>query len=596
MTSKKITTDELDFDKIKSNLKEFLRDQSTLADYDFDGSVMSVLLDVLSYNTHYNSLYTNMAINEMFMDSASKRNSVISLAKLMGYKSKSITSARSKITITAVPPNTYTSSVFTIPTGTVFGTAVGDQTTVRFVTHQDVTATRINSSAPFVFTNVELIEGTRVKISYVAAEGVNFVVPQRNADMSTLKVRIYENSGSTLFTVFNPAESILNTTGDSSVYFVKQREDQFYELYFGNDVFGKAISDGNVVSIEYLISSGEVANKANTFVYANGADSSFSYFCTTTQAAQGGAPEETIESIRYNAPRTFVAQNRAVTASDYAALLYSSYPTIETLHVWGGQENIPPIYGKVFIAAKPVGRDYFTDSEKQQMVDDLLTGKSMVTVKPEFVDPKFLDVVLNVNAYYDPTLTVNGTTDIKGAITSAVTAYGTSLGKFDTSYRHSKMTKLIDASDASIVSSINTITIRYAITPIFNTIYNYAFYMGNPISSGSDATVRTTRFFHQQYSDRCLVKNDGRVLKLYTESEAGDLTYQETVGYFNTDGNVVMNELNVVGLYDSSFQLEYTPYSFDVIPINNHIVRLNPALSTINVISESQNHIFSGSR
>lgn len=602
MISQNILTDELDFAQIKENLKTFLRGQSTLTDYDFDGSIMSVLLDILAYNTHYNALYTNLAINEMFIDSASKRTSVTSIAKLMGYNSKSIVSARAKVNINVSVSNDNTYS-HTIPIGTTFASTNGTKS-LTFVTTSAVSATRLGINDEYVFNNVELVEGSRSRLTYTASLGSQFVIPSRKADVSSLTVKVLENAYTDVSVPFMPAQSILHVKADSAVYFVKQREDLFYEIYFGDGIFGKAIQDGNLIVLEYNLSNGTLGNRANSFVYASGASSVAVYLCNTVSIAMGGADEESVESIKYNAPRAFTAQNRAVTASDYSAVLLDKYSNVQCVNVWGGQDHVPPVYGKVFISAKPIDRDAFSLSEKNDMLNNILNDRSMITVTPEFIDPEYINVELNANVYYNPSKTTLGGDQIRSKILTTITDYSNSLGKFDALYRHSMMSRLIDTTDKAIVSNISTIKIHYTSTPKWNTTYNYTFNLGNPIVDSADAIVKTTRFFVQEYSDHCYIKNVNTNLFLYTESSTGEITYRGQVGTYTTDGIVKINELTVVGLYDEKFELIYTPFSFDVASINNYIVRLPINLATINMIVDStsmnstsnQLHSFTGSR
>jgi hypothetical protein len=346
MSSKNIKPDALDFEEIKENLKEFLRGQNDLTDYDFDGSAMSIFLDVLAYNTHYNSLYTNLAINEMFLDSASKYSSVVSLAKNLGYTAKSFTSSKAKINVTINAP--YDTENKVIPAGTIFSGTVGGES-FEFVSKTDVIAqgfTPDNINGVYRFYDVELLEGTRLTKRYVVSNGSQFVVPNKRADISSLIVRVQDNASSSNYVGYGPAENFLNVNPQSNVFFVKQREDLFYEIYFGNGVIGKAVSPGNVVHISYLLSSGAASNGARAFTYTSGLDYPVtSVIVETITEAYGGSDSEDIESIRFNAPRAFASQNRAVTAEDYKNILYANYPSIDTITTWGGQENDPPQYG-----------------------------------------------------------------------------------------------------------------------------------------------------------------------------------------------------------------------------------------------------------
>lgn len=601
-TNRQITTSELDFDTIKSNLIAFLRNQSTLTDYEYDGSVMSVLLDVLAYNTHYNSLYTNLAINEMFIDSASKRASLVSIAKLMGYRARSITSARAKIDVSVVVEQQNT-NVFTIPAGTIFSTVL-DNEIYKFTT-LGASTQRITSGSTFVFNDLEIVEGVINTITYTKSNTPvdNFVIPERNADISTLTVDVFEN-GSTVSTPvsYNLENSLMSVKPDTLCYFIKQREDLFYEVYFGNDVFGKALQPGNVVKLSYVISKGQAANRATTFVYSSGATGQANYYITTTQAAAGGAPEESTDTIRFNAPKSFAASHRAVTADDYVSVLINNFPSIDCVNVWGGQDNVPPVYGKVFIAAKPLNRDRFTREEKSNMIDSLVSRLSVLTVKPEFVDPNYIEIQLLTNVYYDPKLTTLTPTDISTAVSNVISAYRTKLGKFNATYRHSHMSRLIDAADRSIISNISNIVINYDVNVTFGKEYDYKLFVGNPIDTSGTAYVRTNKFYHNNYSTPCYIKNVGLDLYLFTQDSKGNPIQLGKAGYYTARGDVVFTKLNIIGLVDPYLKISFTPYSYDVIPVNNYIVRmLDP---TINIIVDSvsqnaqgaQTHIFSSSR
>lgn len=603
LTSKQITTSELDFDAIKNNLKTFLGAQSTLVDYDFDGSVMSVLLDVLAYNTHYNALYTNLAINEMFIDSASKRASLVSLSKLMGYVSTSVKSSRANINVNIVPASSNNSLSFTLPAGTIFGTSIGNLA-YKFITLQAYSATRSNNTSSYQINNIEIVEGSRNRITYQVTGIDSFVVPDRKADISTLKISVFPPGNTTNSVVFTPADSILSVSSTSNVFFLKQREDQFYQIYFGDGNFGASIVSGSTVVIEYSISAGSITNLSNVFVYSAGADSSANYYCTTSVVAIGGAEEETIDSIRFNAPRAFTTNHRAVTADDYSAVLFENFPGIDCINVWGGQDNIPPVYGVVNIAAKPIGRDNFTVTEKNQMISTILQSRSVITVKPMFVDPKYLTVDFSTNVYYDPRTTTLASGDIGNLVLGVINNYAVSLGKFNRVYRHSNLISAIDTCEKSIISNISTISVRYSMEPAWNVINDYIIRIGNPISVSADATVKTTRFYHVNYSDPCFIQNVGTIMNLYTQSATSDSVLIGPIGSYTSDGVITLSGLTVVGLLDAKFEVSFTPFSYDVVPINNYIVRLAPNTAKINIIvdnismdaSGAQNHIFSGSR
>jgi hypothetical protein len=598
-----IRTEELDFDAIKANIKEFFRGQSIFTDYDFEGSALSVLIDVLAYTTQYNAFYANLAINEMFLDSASKYASAVSLAKTIGYTPRSIRSARGVIDV--VTSNVQGNpSTLTLPKNTVFRGKVGE-VEYDFYTATDYTANNVLGA--YTFNDVEIIEGSILTKKYNVMTNSKFVIPNKNVDMSTLTVRVQDNPNSGNYIKFNLSEDILNVRSTDSVYFVKQREDMLYEIYFGNGTIGKKVNVGNVVHIEYFISSGRLANQANEFVYASGLEANYTYNVALTTIPTGGDEEESIDSIKFNAPRKYISQNRAVTSEDYATLLYSQFPNIESLSVWGGQDNVPPIYGKVFIAAKPFERETFTDAEKAQIRSFLASKRNILTVIPETVDPTFLRVQFTTNVYYDPAKSKKSPGELQTLVRNTIADYATTMGKFDSTFRFSKLSTLIDATDQSINSNISTLKIRRTVEPVFGVISKYNIQIDNPIYQDKDTggTVWSTRFFIGTLADRCYIRDDGNGnMDLYMEDINGNAFFQETIGTVDYgNGTINIPSLLIRGLYDGELEFMYTPSSNDVVPTRQYIVTIPNELVTVNMIADQkisgstkQKHIFTSSR
>lgn len=596
-----LRTGDLDFADIKANLKSFLAGQPTLLDYDFDGSVISTIIDLLAYNTHYNALYTNMAVNEMFIDSASKRSSIVSIAKLLGYTPRSVTTSRATVNLTITPYDTA-EYVITVPAGTSFNTDISGKSYV-FSTIEDVSASRVFPATTFTLSNLVLYEGESSTIRYVKATGTQFVIPETKVDMSSLKVSVF-NPGSGVTTVFSAAGSIVDTLPTDNVFFSKQRSDGFYEIYFGDGIFGSAVDIGSTVTLRYLISVGAAANGASSFIYSGGYNSLNEYSASTVTNSAGGAAEEDKESVRFYAPLAYQAQGRAVTANDYAAVVAEAYPDVETISVWGGQDNVPPMYGKVFIAAKPSGRDSFTDTEKRSMKNGIISKKGMITITPEFVDPKYFDVESNCNVYYDPNKTDLAAGVIKTDIQNAIAVYGATLSKFDVAFRYSVLSSTIDSANTAIVSSINSIRIRQPLSPVLSVYANYSVNFNNPIAQASDATFYSTRFYLSGYSDRGYLKNNGTVIEFYTETSSGMPVFQKVMGSLDYSGKITLDSMNIISLYDPLLEFVFYPESYDVIPPNGTIVRVQTKHTTVNMIVDtlSQNrnsrsgYIFSASR
>lgn len=588
-----IKTTDLDFDQIKENIKEFLRGQEKFSDYNFDGSAMSIFLDVLAYNTHYNALYTNLAINEMFLDSAVKYSSVVSLAKTLGYTAKSVTSSRAKVNVEITTNSSDQTLV--IPKGTVFSGSTGDNS-FDFITDSDYYAQNIsgtNLSGKYRFIDMTLIEGKQMTKRYLNDLSSEFVVPSKSADISTLSVKVQDTEYSSNYVAYGPVESVLTLTGDSKVFFVKQREDLYYEVYFGNGTIGSAIQSGNIVHLSYILSSGEVSNSARSFSYKTGITFDYNTITVeTVSSAFGGADIEEIESVRYNAPRAFGAQNRAVTSEDYKNILLNNFPTIESITVWGGQEQSPPVYGKVFISAKPKGALSFTTSEKEDIVNFLTNSKGVISISPVMVDPKFVKLELTTNVYYNKNTTRRSVGEIKSIILSSLVDYSASLGKFGNSFRHSKVLTLINGADDSITSNITTLRLRVGVSPYYNKNVKYDVLIGNPIYQNSgQSSFYSTRFYinSNTVTNRCYLKDDGLGnVNLYSEDSDGVPSFIKTVGSVEySKGRIIVKEVSIKGLYDDTLEFVVIPLSNDVIPTREYILQMPESLISVNMIIDT---------
>ncbi len=568
---KQLSVDALDFDTVKENLKNFLRSQNEFNSYDFEGSALTILLDVLAYNTTYNALYTNMALNESFIDSATKRSSLISLAKSLGYTPKSIKSATAILDITVTLPSSDTATTLTLPRGTIFNGVVGENS-YQFVTLTDKSVVKNNGA--FLFENVEVTQGTILNKTYPVTDDSNYVIPSSNADLSSLVVLVRESSGSSTVIRFNQPTDLFKAKPTDPLFFIKQRDDQLYEIYFGNDAIGRKVINGNLVRIEYIESAGEEANGSNLFVYESGFRSDAAYDIVTIQPGMGGTAEEELESIRFNAPRAFVSQNRAVTASDYETLLLSAYPRIETIHAWGGQDNIPKVYGKVFICAKPYNEFKFTPSEKAAMEKTLSNTKGVVSVTPVLVDPMYMNIELSCNVYYNPNASKWSPGKLESLVKNRLIEYAKTLNKFDSVFRYSKLSAIIDSVDSEGISS-NSVSfrIRCPFDPLYNSNGSYKLITGNPITPNS---VWSTRFNVSYFTDRAYIKDNGSgILELYSENIDGIATKVLDIGTIDyTAGSWNIPSLYITSLYDPMLEIVFTPKSNDVVSNRNILVSL----------------------
>ena len=612
-TNRKISTTELDFDAIKSNLKTYLQGQTQFSDYDFEGSSLSVLLDILAYNTHYNALYTNLAVNESFLDSASKRSSIVSRAKEIGYIPHSATSATAKVNI-VVSNTTSTPATLTIPALQAF-TATVDGTTYNFYNTSDEVATLDGST--YTFTNVEIKEGTPLQFKYEASDNTRYFIPNNNVDLSTVKVRVQENASSTTFETFVRDEDILELDGESKVFFVKEIDNQLYELEFGNDIIGKGIANGNIVTIDYMTTNKDEANGARLFSYNGVTLLGGTLAVSTVLSASGGSDIEDIESIRYNAPRYYTSQNRAVTIEDYKTIIFKSFPEAQSINIWGGEDNIPPQYGKVFIAIKPKSTDVLTASQKDVLINEILKNKNVVSITPELVDPTYINLEVTSTVYYNPNLTTRSLSDIKALIIAEINDYNDDhLESYDGIFKHSNLSRLIDTAEDSILSNITTIKLHREVEVNYNTNVTYEINLGNPIyhSGVPEQSISSHGFYIAGNSNIMYLEdlpdsdaNTGVLRMYYIDNDVK--TYVRTFGTINYDtGSITMNELQISGLdlTDSPvFELIVKPQSNDVVSIRNQLVQIPPENVIVNVIADkvamgdqagNSNYIFTSSR
>jgi len=610
--NKKISVAELDFDAIKSNLKTYLEGQATFADYDFEGAGLSVLLDTLAYNTHYNALYTNLAVNESFLDSASKRSSIVSRAKEIGYVPYSATGATARINIT-VTGTSSTPASLTIPANTPFSTTI-DGKSYNF--YNIDAAIAVLSGSTYTFTNVDVKEGSPLTFRYTVADGAKYILPNLDVDLSTLKVRVQENLSSSVFETYNNQENILEIDSTTPVYFVKEIEGQLYELEFGNGTIGKALANGNVVTLTYMTTNKADANGARVFSYQGPTLLSGNVAVTTVIAAINGSDIEEIDSIKYNAPRSYTSQNRAVTVDDYKSLLFKSYPEAESINIWGGEDNIPAQYGKVFISIKPKTTTYLTDAQKSLIVNEILKTKNVVSITPEVVNPEYINLSLNVTAYYNPRITTRSINDMKALIVQTIEDYNDNhLNSFDGIFRYSNLTSLIDETEESIVSHIMTIKLHREIEVAYNTNQTYTINLGNPIyaSGVPEESITSSGFFipgnaNVMYlEDNPTNKTTGTIRMYYFVNDIK--TYVRTFGSVEyASGTIVLNELEISGIDSTTsgiFELFIKPQSNDVVSVRNQLVFIPDDQIDVSVIVDQvatgdqaggSNYVFTSSR
>lgn len=540
---------ELDFDAIKQNLKTYLQSQEEFQDYNFDGSALSMLLDILAYNTHYNATLAHLQANEMFIDSAVKRNSVASIAKTLGYTGASRRSARAKITLQVDPPVSFTGTSLTLTRDTPF-TAKTVKNTYTFYPKQDYYSGLValeTGNTGFSF-DVELIEGKRVTNTFVAdlsnLSGP-FVLPNKNIDISTIRVRIQESSSVVTTATWNYYEDIMSVDPTTKAFFVEEGPSGLYEIRFGDDILGKKLVSGNIVIVDYIVSSGAAANSIPNFAVSNTFTASGeTKTIYLNEASAGGSEQESIDSIRYNAPKFNATKNRAVTAADYETLITSRFSNINSINVWGGEQNVPPIYGKVFIAIQPQPGSIITQADKDIIARDIIRPRSMVSIQPEFVDPIQTYISLNVTANFNKTQTTFTSSRIESEIRTVVQNFFTNnLNKLQKNFYYSKLLSAVVGTTKSIFSASIQVQMHKRVAISFGVSDQHVVTFNSKLQP---ETVNTTRFnttiSGQQYE---VYITDGHpttvgdIGTLVLKKASDDAIISSNIGSVNYDTGVV---------------------------------------------------------
>jgi hypothetical protein len=588
--NKRITVSDLDFDTIKANLKTFLQGQSEFSDYDFEGSGLSVLLDVLAYNTHYNGIYTNLAVNEVFLDSASKRASVVSLAKMLGYVPRSAKCATAVVNATITSPTSSPSTV-TLPANQAFNTSI-DGVSYTFYNRSAVTTAR-NTSGNYTFSNLNIVEGTPLQYKYTVAAGVRYIIPNANMDIDTLTVRVQENANSDFFQVYTRAQSLTDASSTTKVYFIKEIDDGLYEISFGDGVIGQQLNNGNVITLDYFVSGLADANSAGNFTYGGTSLLGSNLSVTTVSRAMGGASPEDINSIKYNAPRMYAAQNRAVTPDDYKAIILSQFPEAASVAVWGGEDNDPPVYGKTFICIKPRDASKLTNLQKAFVVNNILEQRNIVSITPEIIDPEYFNIKVTSFVYYNPRETTKTPTQIETIVKDAILNYNaTELEKFDGVLRFSKLSRIIDSADPAITNNTSRIMVRRQFAPVYNISSEYKLNLINPISQdgGKQGDVFASTGFFVPNSTRVHYLDDdanGNIRLYYIGPNFDKVIADPAIGTIDYEaGRVVVRNLTITALDDVIFEMQVKPESYDVVSALNQIVQIDPTILIVEAIAD----------
>jgi len=568
----------LDFADIKTQLKEYLRSQSDFTDYDFEGSALAVLIDTLAYNTYYTAFNTNMVVNELFIDSATLRDNVVAIAKQLGYRPKSATAPTAYISFTVTYANPTTDTELVLQKGTGF-TTIYDNNQYQYVTLENVTGQVVNNVA--TFTNVAIKEGTQVINTFTkstARKSQRFILDNSNIDTNTIRVKVYPGGG-TFNEPYLLADNILGVDGESKVFFIDEIEDERYEILMGDGVLGKKVENNTRIEVSYLLTTGPESNGVKSFLFSgvlenpNGVTpNGFEVNVTAVTPSSGGEDIESTEKIKYTAPKAYGTQERAVTAQDYEAIVRKVYPATSDIIIFGGEDQDPPEYGKVFIVLKPNDASYLTSLTKNQIIADL-KKYVIASIEPELVDPSILFVELTSKIYYNGGITNQTTGQIRDKVISSVQSYidTSDTEKFNGKFRYSKFVGVIDDADASINSNLTTVTMRKDFYPQLNSTFYYEVCFQNAFDEDCDDPVlSSTGFRVTEYPnfDVYVEDRDKKIVlyrldsvtgeKVVLDSDVGDIDYVK--------GELKMYALTIIkgSFFDNRIELRVKPLLNDV--------------------------------
>ena len=595
--SEKLQVTELDFDGIKENLKTFLKAQTQFKDYDFEGSGMSILLDTLAYNTHYLAFNANMVANEMFLDSAALRSSIVSHAKMLGYEVDSCRSSKATINITLNDP-TKLSAI--MPAGTKFTTKINNED-YEFVTTAEHTASSTGIEIPF--SNINIHEGTYTTSRYtVNTADINqrFLIPSDRADTTTLTVSVQNSSTDSTTTTYTKATDISQLTGTSEVYFLQEAEAGKFEVYFGDGVVSKGVTDGNIVFLKYVVTNKAKGNGGTTFTSSGAIDGVTSVTTSTVEDSKGGAEAESLQSIKLNAPLDYAAQGRCVTAEDYKLFAKKLFPQTQAVQVFGGESGSfdPTLgvtstasYGRVFISIKSTTGNNLTSSQKAQLVKDF-QKYNVASITPVIVDPDTVKLFLNVNFKFDSSRTTKERDTLVSDVTTTLTNYNNSdLKSFNKVFRHSAVVGLIDDTNTAILSNITNVILAKSITPTLNSSASHNIYFNNALynpHSGHNSTaggILTSTGFKVSgdTTNEYFFDDDGQgnvrryylvgITRNYVDNIAGTINY--STGEIVISGITITAISNVDGVTSTSIRFTVVPDSKDIIPVRNQILEID---------------------
>ncbi len=581
----------IDFDGIKSDLKTFLSNQTDLGDYNYESSTMQILLNLLAYNTYKNAFYLNMVGNEMFLDSAQVRNNVVSRAKMLGYTPRSSQGSTATIKLTVTPDDAPNN--ITIPALTQFVSTIDG---IQYVyVNPEARVINANSSGAYS-ANLNITEGRPFTYRFDVSDAspVRYVIPNQNVDTRSISVKVQESSSNTSQTTWVNATDFTAVTGNTYAFFINENDDGKYEIKFGDNAVGKGLTNGNIVVADYRICSGTLTQGANTFTTPTSIDGYSNINVQTVTAATGGSEQESIASVKFNAPRNYQAQNRAVTTGDYEALIRNNFGDIGAVSVWGGQENNPPTYGKVFLSVKP-NTGFFVSQTRKNDIETYLANKNVLSITPEVVDPTYKFIVPTVRVRYNPNITSSTAGAIVSTIGNKLIQYELSdLVSFSKDYVSSELIRQIYPANEAISSIEIDLKMMKNFIPITTapTTYNIPFNSsllnisgGITLSvtpqahTGRGLTITSSAFTYESniasYFDDDGFGNvrvyyfDESNIRIYTNKTAGTVDYDT--------GLVTLNQIIISGYQGAALQIYAVPREGTISSIRNQILAITEA-------------------
>ena len=589
----------LDFDQIKTSIKDYLRSNSNFTDYDFEGSNLSVIIDTLAYNTYITSYNANMVSNEVFIDSATLRENVVSLARNIGYVPRSRTSARANISF-FVDTSNYTTQpeTITLNKGNVCSSVAFGSENYIFTILDDKTVPVVNNIASF--EDIDIYEGTYVTTNFTVDSfdpNQRFILPNSGIDISSIRVFVKPTQLSDISRKYIQANSLFNVTSESPVFFVQEIEDERYELIFGDGVFGKKLESPNYIEVTYLITNGENGNDISQFNFIGKLTSSRESvtvssgisLVTTNQSSFAGSNIESIESVKKYSTRIYASQNRAVTSGDYESIIPRIYPETESVSAFGGEELTPPQYGKVFISIKPTNGSYLSNLIKDNIKKEL-KQYSVSGIVAEIIDLKYLYIEPTINVYYNTNLARSANT-VSSIVSTNVERYADSIeiNKFGARFKYSKFLKMIDDSDNAITSNITTIVMRRDLRAVLNSFAEYEICFGNRfyVECENGYNIKSSGFTVSGIVGTVYLsdvpnpdKRTGSIFLFRLNSPTEPEIVRRSVGTIDyIKGEIKLSPFNITGTSINRqfplIEISASPYSNDVIGLQDLYLQLD---------------------